>query len=85
MAAKVLAMTGVDLLLDEDLRKQARSVFEEQTAGKPYQSPVPQDQPVPLPEWSQTESTAASILSKIFPARESARFTIAIRKRRPKT
>ncbi len=49
VAAKVLALTGVDLLTDARLREEAREFFEEQTGGKPYRSPIPQDQAVPLP------------------------------------
>ena len=49
VAAKVLALTGTDLLTDPDLLREARAFFEEKTGGKPYQSPVPQDQAVPLP------------------------------------
>lgn len=48
-AAKILALTGVDLLLDEDLVKKAREYFEEKTEGMPYVSPVPPDQKPPLP------------------------------------
>jgi aminobenzoyl-glutamate utilization protein B len=48
-AAKVLALTGVDLLTDPDLIKAARAYFEEKTEGKPYVSPVPPDQKPPMP------------------------------------
>ncbi len=50
VAAKVIALTGLDLLSDADLRTRAKAFFEEQTGGKPYQSPIPRDQAVPLPE-----------------------------------
>ncbi|NNM03678.1 MAG: amidohydrolase, partial [Gemmatimonadetes bacterium] len=49
VAAKVLALTGVDLLLDPDLVKAARVFFDEKTEGKPYVSPVPADQKPPMP------------------------------------
>lgn len=49
VAAKVLALTGTDLLIDPDLLREASAFFEEKTGGKPYQSPVPQDQAPPLP------------------------------------
>ncbi len=52
VAAKVMAATGVDLLLDADLRQNAKADFLEKTGGKPYVSPVPQDQKVPLPDGS---------------------------------
>ncbi len=49
VAAKVLALTGVDLLLNPDLIQEARAFFEEKTEGKPYVSPVPADQKPPMP------------------------------------
>ncbi len=50
VAAKVLALTGVDVLLDTDLRNRAREYFQEATGGRPYVSPVPADQEPILPE-----------------------------------
>ncbi len=49
VAAKVLALTGADLLTDTALLEEARAYFEEKTGGKGYKSPIPQDQTVPLP------------------------------------
>ncbi len=49
VAAKVLALTGVDLLLSPELVRQARAFWEEKTGGRPYVSPVPGDQKPPLP------------------------------------
>lgn len=49
VAAKVLALTGVDLLTDGDLRRRAREFFTEATDGQPYQSPIPADQSPPIP------------------------------------
>jgi aminobenzoyl-glutamate utilization protein B len=49
VAAKVLALTGVDLLLDPALVEEARAFFLEKTGGKPYVSPVPADQKPPMP------------------------------------
>lgn len=49
VAAKVLALTGVDLLTDPDLVSDARAFFVEQSGGKPYQSPIPVDQKPPVP------------------------------------
>jgi aminobenzoyl-glutamate utilization protein B len=49
VAAKVLALTGVDLLLKPDLLQAARTFFDEKTEGRPYISPVPPDQKPPLP------------------------------------
>jgi len=50
LAAKVLALTGVDLLTNPELRARAREFFLEKTGGKPYVSPVPADQEPPLPK-----------------------------------
>jgi aminobenzoyl-glutamate utilization protein B len=50
VAAKVMAATGVDLLMDAGLRERAKADFLEKTGGKPYDCPVPQDQKVPMPE-----------------------------------
>jgi aminobenzoyl-glutamate utilization protein B len=49
VAAKVIAATGVDLLVDEQLVKAAKEFHKEATGGVPYQSPVPQHQKPPLP------------------------------------
>ncbi len=53
MAAKVLALTGIDLLTDAELLQEAKAFFEEKTGGRLYQSPVPQDQAAPLPSSGQ--------------------------------
>ncbi len=49
MAAKVLALSAVDLLIDPELLERARTFFLEQNQGKPYESPIPIDQKPPLP------------------------------------
>jgi aminobenzoyl-glutamate utilization protein B len=49
VAARVLALTGVDLLTDPDLLERAKVDFREHTGGKPYVSPIPVDQKPPLP------------------------------------
>ncbi len=48
IAAKIIAATGVDLLTDAGLRRSAMEFFKKATKGKPYQSPIPVDQPPPL-------------------------------------
>lgn len=48
-AAQVLALTGVDLLTDPGLLAEARAFFEEKTGDEPYESPLPPDQPPPVP------------------------------------
>jgi aminobenzoyl-glutamate utilization protein B len=50
VAAKTLAMTAIDFLLDEDLRKRARAEFDEKMKDHPYVSPVPKGQKPILPE-----------------------------------
>ncbi len=50
VAAKVIALTGVDMLTDSSLLERARAFFLEQTGGRPYESPIPLDQKPPVPE-----------------------------------
>lgn len=49
VAAQVLALTGVDLLMNPSLVEEARAFYLEKTGGKPYVSPVPEGQEPPLP------------------------------------
>ncbi len=49
VAARVLALTSVDLLTDPDLVAKARTFFDEKSAGRPYVSPIPQEQKPPVP------------------------------------
>jgi aminobenzoyl-glutamate utilization protein B len=49
VAARVLALTGVDLLTNPELLREARAFFDEATEGRPYESPVPADQKPPVP------------------------------------
>jgi len=49
-AAKVIAAMGIDMLTDSDLLEEARDYFMEKTGGEPYRSPIPVDQPPPVPE-----------------------------------
>ena len=50
VAAKVMALTGVDMLTDPTLLERAQAFFLEKTEGKPYESPIPVDQKPPLPK-----------------------------------
>lgn len=50
VAAKVMALTGVDMLTDPTLLERAKAFFLEETEGKPYESPIPVDQKPPLPK-----------------------------------
>ena len=49
VAAKVLAVTGLDLLTDKKLLKAAKAYFKDASGGKTYQSPLPPNQTVILP------------------------------------
>jgi aminobenzoyl-glutamate utilization protein B len=49
VAAKVIALTGIDLLTDPALLQAAKEFFLEQTGGEPYVSPIPADQKPPVP------------------------------------
>ena len=50
VAAKVLALTGIDLLTDKKLRDEAKAYFDKKTEGKAYKSPLPEGQLVTLPK-----------------------------------
>jgi aminobenzoyl-glutamate utilization protein B len=50
VAAKVMALTAMDFLLDEDLRVAAKAVFDEEIKANPYVSPIPKGQKPILPE-----------------------------------
>ncbi len=40
VAAKIIATTGAELLVDADLRRRATAAFKQATGGKPYRSPL---------------------------------------------
>jgi len=50
VAARVLALTGIDVLTDPDLVKRARAEFEKKTRDSPYRSPLPPGQKPPIPK-----------------------------------
>ena len=50
VAAKVMAMTGVQLMQDAKLLAAARKSFDESVKDEPYQSPIPADAKPPLPQ-----------------------------------
>jgi aminobenzoyl-glutamate utilization protein B len=62
VAAKVLALTGVDLLTKPELLAEARAFFLEKTGGKPYVSPVPEGQGPPLPVKGRTPPDGGDVL-----------------------
>jgi len=49
-AARVIALTGIDLLTEPELVRQARADFVKRTAGKPYRSPIPAGQKPVVPK-----------------------------------
>jgi aminobenzoyl-glutamate utilization protein B len=49
-AGKVLAASGVELLLTPDLLEKARAEFQEKTKDSPYRSSIPDGQKPPVPE-----------------------------------
>lgn len=55
IAAKVISMTAVQMLMDNELLVRANEEFLKRTDGKAYQSPIPKDQQVPLPEKTDRE------------------------------
>ncbi|MFK7956861.1 MAG: amidohydrolase, partial [Lysobacterales bacterium] len=50
VAAKVLALTAMDFLQDEDLRQKAKLEFDEKMKDQPYVSPIPKGQKPLMPE-----------------------------------
>ena len=48
VAAKAIALTGLDLLSDPNLVQAAKEDFKKQTAGKSYYSAIPSDQKPPI-------------------------------------
>jgi aminobenzoyl-glutamate utilization protein B len=53
VAAKVIALTGVDVLTDASLVERAREFFTEAKDGQHYVSPIPVDQAPPVPKREQ--------------------------------
>jgi len=51
-AAKVLALTGMDILTDPELRKQMKADFDKRTEGFVYKAPIPDiiKEPIGLPD-----------------------------------
>ena len=51
-AAKVLALTGMDILTDAKLREQMKADFDKRTEGFVYKAPIPEmiKEPVGLPD-----------------------------------
>jgi aminobenzoyl-glutamate utilization protein B len=49
-AGKVLAASGVELLMTPEILEKARAEFREKTKDSPYKSPIPDGQKPPIPE-----------------------------------
>ncbi|MBD3207385.1 amidohydrolase [Candidatus Bathyarchaeota archaeon] len=52
-ASKVIAATGIDLLTQPDMRKEAWDELERRKAGRQYKSPIPDDLDPPLDQWKK--------------------------------
>lgn len=48
-AARVLALTGVELFVNKELLAEAKKDFDSRTEGKAHRSPIPIDQKPPVP------------------------------------
>jgi aminobenzoyl-glutamate utilization protein B len=68
IASKVLALTGVDVLTDAELRKQAKADFDERTDGYTYKSPIPDiiKEPSGLPEDMRSYGTRDQLKATIL-------------------
>ena len=54
-ASKVLACTGLDLLTQPNLLKEAWAELERRKAGREYKSPIPNGLPPPLDQWKRRD------------------------------
>ncbi len=63
IASKVLALTGIDLLTDAELLKQAKADFDKRTKGLSYKSPIPDTikEPSGLPDSMRSFGTRAQL------------------------
>ena len=52
-AAKVMAATGIDLLTDAELMKNAKKEHKQRLAGKEYKCPLPPGVQPPLDIWNK--------------------------------
>ena len=67
-ASKVLALTGIDLLTDASLRKQAKADFDKRTEGFTYKSPIPDmiKEPAGLPDEMRSYGTRSQLKATIL-------------------
>ena len=75
-ASKVLALTGVDILSDAELRQQAKADFEQRIEGFTYQSPIPAmiEEPSGLPDDMRQYGTRAQLKATIIKGLGDDRF-----------
>ena len=62
-ASKILALTGIDLLTNAELRKQAKADFDKRTEGFTYKSPIPDifKEPAGLPDDMRSYGTRSQL------------------------
>ena len=62
-ASKVLALSGIDLLTDAELLKQAKADFDKRTEGFTYKSPIPDiiKEPSGLPDDMRSHGTRSQL------------------------
>ena len=67
-AAKVLALTGIDLFTDAELLKQVKADFAKRTEGFTYKSPIPDviKEPSGLPDEMRKFGTQAQLKDTIL-------------------
>jgi len=67
-AAKVLALTGADVMIDAEFRQQVRGDFEKRTEGFVYKSPLPDilKEPVGLPNDMRRHESVADLKAVIL-------------------
>lgn len=68
MAAKVLALTGIDILVDSDFLQQAKKDFERRTAGIEYKSPINETikEPVGLPDKMRSHGSVLDLKESFY-------------------
>jgi aminobenzoyl-glutamate utilization protein B len=67
-ASKLLALTGIDLLTDAELLKQAKADFDKRTEGFTYKSPIPEmiKEPSGLPDDMRSHGTRSQLKATIL-------------------
>ena len=75
-AAKVLALTGMDLLMDADLLQRAKDDFARRTKGTVYKSPINDliKEPVGLPDEMRSHESVLDLKESIYKTAEDDKF-----------